>query len=38
MVMFPAAPGMGRGDFVRARVRERRGIILRGDLATGLAA
>jgi tRNA-2-methylthio-N6-dimethylallyladenosine synthase len=37
-VIVPAAPGIGRGDFVRARIRERRGIILRGDLAAGFAA
>jgi tRNA-2-methylthio-N6-dimethylallyladenosine synthase len=29
-VIVPAAEGIGKGDFVRARILERRGIILRG--------
>jgi tRNA-2-methylthio-N6-dimethylallyladenosine synthase len=38
-VTVPLVPGVGKGDFVTARVRERRGLVLRGEivLPTGLA-
>ena len=32
-VIVPAVPGLAKGDFVRARILERRGIILRGTIA-----
>jgi tRNA-2-methylthio-N6-dimethylallyladenosine synthase len=32
-VIVPAAPGVAKGAFVRARIQERRGLILRGEVA-----
>ena len=31
-VIVPAAPGAARGAFVRARIQERRGLVLRGEI------
>jgi tRNA-2-methylthio-N6-dimethylallyladenosine synthase len=31
-VIVPGAPGIGKGSFVRARITERRGLVLRGEI------